>query len=378
MKAILLYDYMQVAGGAERVTLTLARALPDFQTVVSRNYDDAQPLLAEAAAHVTQLGDGWTRWMTRIPEAAFNFRWRARCVEDAQTVLYSGFYAPLAVHRQKSGLRVYYCHTIPRFAYDLYSTSRTGFPWVLRGLFGCFAAAVRWQYQKAVRKMDVVLVNSDNVRKRLQHYLGVQAQVVYPPVATSRFKWAGDVGYYLSVARLTPNKRVGVIVQAFLRMPERRLVVASGGPELAHLQAMAAGAPNITFVGWQTEDALRDLVAKAHAAIYLPVDEDFGMSPVECMAAGKPVIGVAEGGLLETVVHGQTGVLIQGEPTPDKLCAAVQELELLDSAPMRSACEVRAAQFDETHFVDAIKQHLTPAADKRMGDKDALPSRQGQ
>ncbi len=358
---LILYDYFQVAGGAERVTLTLALALPEFRTIVSRRYADAEPLLAGTQVSVAQLGNRVTRWLTRIPEAGFNFRFRAHCVELAQTVLYSGFYAPLAVHRQRSGLRVYYCHTIPRFAYDLYSDSRDRYPWILRGLFAAFAALVRWQYQRAVSKMDLVLVNSDNVKKRLKHFLGIDAQVVYPPVATTHFRWAGDGGYYLSMARLTANKRVDVIVQAFLTIPERRLVVASGGPELARLQALAAGASNIEFVGWQTEEDLREWVNNAHAAIYLPVDEDFGMSPVECMAAGKPVIGVAEGGLLETVVHGQTGLLIQGAPTADRLRAAVIELESLDPASMRSACEARAALFDEAFFVDAMKQRLEAA-----------------
>lgn len=354
-----LYDYMQVAGGAERVTLTIANAFPEFQAVVSRTYSDAAPLLAGNSVPIKQLGNGFTRWMTRIPEAAFNFRFRARFVEQAQTVLYSGFYAPLAVHLQKTGLRVYYCHTIPRFAYDLYSVSRAGYPWVFRGLFGCFAAIVRWQYQRAIRKMDLVLVNSENVKKRLKHFLNVDAQVVYPPVATDQFKWAGDGGYYLSIARLAPNKRVDIIVQSFLGMPQRRLIVASGGAELEKLQTMAAGAPNIEFIGWQTEESLRQWVANAHAAIYLPVDEDFGMSPVECMAAGKAVIGVAEGGLLETVVHGQTGFLIVGQPTPETVQTAVDALEKLDVASMRSRCEARAAQFNEACFVTAIQWHLT-------------------
>ena len=355
---LLLYDYLQVAGGAERVTLTLAAALPDFQCVVSRTYPEGQPLLQKSEATVAQLGNGWTRVLTRIPEAMFNFRVRAKWVDDAEVVLYSGFYAPLAVHRQKSGLRVYYCHTIPRFAYDLYDASRQSFPWPLRGLFGLFAAALRWQYGRAIRRMDVVLVNSENVRQRLKHYLGVHAQVVYPPVDTASFKWMADEGYYLSVARLTANKRVDVIVDAFLRMPGKRLVVLSGGPELSRLKALARGATNIQFGGWQTEESLRQWVGNAHAAIYLPVDEDFGMSPVECMAAGKPVIGVAEGGVLETVVPGETGVLIHGQPTAEKLIAAMDELTSLGPATMRAACEDRAKQFDAAFFIQKMKAHL--------------------
>jgi glycosyltransferase involved in cell wall biosynthesis len=339
--------------------------LPDFQLVVNRIYADAEPLLVGVNANIFQLGNRYTHWLTRIPEAMFNFRFRAHCVVPASLVVYSGFYAPLSVHRQKTGLRVYYCHTLPRFAYDLYAMSRAGMPWAARWAFGLFAAALRWQYRRAISRMDVVLVNSENVRKRLKYYLGLDAKVVYPPVDTQDFKWNGDDGYYLSVARLTPNKRVDVVVQAFMRMPGRRLVVLSGGPELERLRAMAEGSSNIQFEGWQTEDALRNWIARAHAAIYLPVDEDFGMSPVECMAAGKPVIGVAEGGLLETIVHGQTGVLINGQPTPEKLMDAVDELESLNPTSMRRACETRAVAFDEAVFIETMQQILNEC-DQRL------------
>lgn len=355
---LVLYDYLQVAGGAERVTLALATGLPDFQCVVNRIYADASPLLEGSEVKVAQLGNCWTRLLTRITEAMFNFRLRARCVEHAHVVLYSGFYAPLAVHGQLGGRRVYYCHTIPRFAYDLYDASRQGLPWLLRGLFGLFVSFVRWQYRGAVRQMDTVLVNSENVKNRLKQYLGVDAQVVHPPVETTTFKWIADEGYYLSVARLTPNKRVDVIVDAFVRMPDRQLVVLSGGPELQRLEAMALGASNIRFVGWQSEESLRQWVGKARAAIYLPVDEDFGMSPVECMAAGKPVIGVAEGGLLETVLDDQTGVLIEGVPTPGKLIDAIDRLASLNSEAVRRACEERAAQFDTAIFIEKMKSIL--------------------
>jgi len=90
------------------------------------------------------------------------------------------------------------------------------------------------------------------------------------------------------------------------------------------------------------------------------VDEDFGTSPVEAMAAGKPVIGVAQGGLLETVVDGQTGCLIKGELTPEKIIAAVDALEALSPPTMRSACESRSVQFDEAVFTQKITQHLGP------------------
>ncbi len=347
---------MQVAGGAERVTLLVTQRFPVFQPVVSRVYADAAPLVGASGVEVHALADNKTRWLGRIPEAVWCFWSRGQFVRAASVVVYSGFYAPLAVRHQKQGRKVYYCHTIPRFAYDLYDVEKARFPWYLRGLYALGMACFRRLYARAIGRMDVLLVNSANVQHRLQRYLGLNAQVLYPPVATQLFRWLADDGYYLSVARLTANKRVDVAVRAFAAMPHRRLVVMSGGPELAGLQQLAAGAPNIEFVGWQTEEDMLRWIGRCRAVVYLPVDEDFGMSPVEAMAAGKPVLGVAEGGLLETVLHGETGVLIEGSPTPEKMVAAVDALEAMDNSALRAACEARAKLFDESVFFERLSK----------------------
>jgi glycosyltransferase involved in cell wall biosynthesis len=357
-----LYDYLQVAGGAERVTLTLAQALPDYQVIVSRVYPDSAPLLTESPSDVVQLGTPLTRLLWRIPEAIFNFKFRSRGMAEAQSVLYSGFYAPMAVHQQRHGRRIYYCHSIPRFAYDLYQPSRARFPLPIRWIYDIAAAWLRREYRRAILRMDVVLVNSENVRRRLREHVGIEAEVVFPPVATKRFSWRSNGDTYLSLARLTSNKRVDVIVKAFLEMPQRRLIVLSGGPELGRLKALAAEASNIEFAGWQSEEDLSDCIGRARAAIYLPIDEDFGLSPVEAMAAGKPVIGVAEGGLLETVVDGETGVLIQGELTSAKVIEAVARLETLGPEALRGACERRAALFDESVFIRRMRDMLQSAS----------------
>lgn len=353
-----LYDFMQVAGGAERVTLQMAQRFPVLRPVVSRVYVDAAPMVDVSGVYVHTLADKRARWLGRIPEAVWCFWSRGQLVRDASVVVYSGFYAPLAVRHQKQGRRVYYCHTIPRFAYDLYELEKARFPWYLRGVYAVGMACYRYMYKRAINRMDVLLVNSENVRRRMQRYLGWEAQVLYPPVATQRFRWMADDGYYLSVARLTANKRVDVAVKAFAAMPQRRLVVMSGGPELAKLQQLAAGTPNIEFVGWQSEEDMFRLIGRCRAVVYLPIDEDFGMSPVEAMAAGKPVLGVAEGGLVETVLHGETGVLIEGDPTPEKLVAAVNALEAMNSFELRIACEARAKLFDESLFFERLSEVL--------------------
>lgn len=345
---------MQVSGGAERVTLWFGQNLKSLKIVVSRIYPDAVPLLAASGVPVIELGNTWSKKLSRIFEAVWCFTCRGKLLHKASIVLYSGFYAPLAVKWQKRGLKIYYCHTIPRFAYDLYITSKKSLPWPLQGMFAVAMILYRWQYEKAIAQMDVFIVNSENVRRRVQRHIGLNTNVIHPPVVTTNFKFLGDKDYYLSTARLTSNKRVDIVVRAFCRMPERRLVVMSGGPELPHLKKLASGSKNIEFIGWQSEDQLRQWVGYSRAVIYIPLDEDFGMSPVEAMAAGKPVIGVAEGGLLETIIDGVTGILIEGQPTPDKVITAVQSLEATGANTMRSACENRAAAFDEKTFCEKI------------------------
>lgn len=354
----ILYDYLQVAGGAERLLLELARALPDYRLVVSRVYPGAKSIGAFGQVQVHSLGTPSTRLLGRIPEAIWNFRHATRFLEEADVVLYSGFYAPFSVHRQKRGRRLYYCFTPPRFSYDLREFYLRSLPAPARPLASGFFDYIRRNFEKSVSSMDTVIADSGNVRGRLQRNLGIDAQVVYPPIDTSRFRWIESGGYYLSLARLAAYKRVDVIVRAFLEMPDRRLVVASGGPEEGRLRALAAGARNITFTGWTTDEQMRELVGRARAAIYLPQDEDFGMSPVEAMAAGKPVIGVAEGGLLETVVDGQTGVLLPPPPSLEALVQAVTALDARRAGEMRDACQARAAQFSTAHFLERMQALL--------------------
>ena len=353
----ILYDYLQVAGGAERLTLTLAEALPEFQLVVSRVYADAQAL-SLGALSPRCLGSGVTRWMGRIPEALWQFRTATRFLRHAEAVIYSGFYAPLATRNQLTGRKIYYCHTPPRYAYDLATVYRNTIPILWRPVFDAGICWLRHEYEQALAGMDAVIANSFNVQRRLKQYLGIEAQVIHPPIDIARFRWLGAGDFFVSLARLTKPKRVDRIVQAFLRMPDQKLVVVSGGPELDNLRCLAAGARNIHFTGWQSEMQLQEWIGNARAAIYLPVDEDFGMSPVEAMAAGKPVIGVAQGGLLETILDGQTGILLPAEPVVDQLITAIRQLTAQLALAMRPACEARARLFSRDIFINQMRLML--------------------
>jgi glycosyltransferase involved in cell wall biosynthesis len=352
----LLYDFLQVAGGAERLMLELAHGMPDHRLVVSRVFPEARALEALGGVDVRALGTPLTRPLGPIFEAIHAFRHRTAFLEDAQSVIYSGFYAPFAVHRQRGGRRILYCHTPPRFAYDLRDFFLARYPAPVRPLATAFFDYVKRHYEEAISRMDTIVANSENVRGRLKRFCGVESVVVNPPIDTAGMRWIEAGDYYVSLARLAPYKRVDLVIRAFLAMPEQRLVVASGGPEERRLRALAAGATNISFTGWTGDGEFRDLVGRARAAIYVPQDEDFGMSPVEAMAAGKPVIGVAEGGVLETVVDGETGILLPPSPSVEAVVDAVRRLDGSTALAMRSACESRAARYAAPAFLARMRE----------------------
>lgn len=354
---LLLYDFLHTRGGAERVLHCLHA---HFNAPVCVGYVAAESFgELFARAQLIDLGAGSRLAPLAVARTLHAFSQAGSAVAARYpTRLYSGSYAPLANRGVSGGRSIYYCHTPPRFLYDLRAHYQQSFPVWQRPLLAMLRNWLLPRYEAAVRSMDVVLTNSRNVQHRLQRYLNVDSRVVYPPVEASRFHWRSDQGYFLSTARLEPLKRVDLLVGAFKRMPSQQLVVASGGSEFARLQALAAGARNIRFTGWLEDGALEKLMGEARASIYLPVDEDFGMSPVESMAAGKPVIGVAEGGLLETVLDQQTGILLPPSFGEDELIAAVHSMSADRARAMKAACETQAGQFSTERFLDEIEAVL--------------------
>lgn len=352
---LVLHDYLQVRGGAERLVLTFARRFPEFYLQVASALPDFE---AETFTYVNAgLIGRLAALLPRVPRAILSFAF-ARVSPDIDCVIYSGLYAPLAVEKQKRGKRIYYCHTPPRFAFDREEEYLRRIPVMARPFLRMAIVWYRRAYLRALGRMDTIIVNSENIQRKLQSQTGIDAQVIYPPIDTENFRFLGQEDYYLSVGRLEPNKRVDRIVRAFLEMPDKLLIVASGGTQLEALRALAGTAPNIKFSDWLTEECLVDLVGRSIAAIYIPRDEDFGMSAVEAMAAGKPVIGTDDGGLRETIVHGETGIMLSADPTTDEIISAVRSLTPDAALAMRQACEARAKNFSEVCFIDSFQKLL--------------------
>ena len=357
MKTAVLHDYFENAEGGGRLSLLLAK---EFDADLVYGFKSSNhPFLSEFPPLKDQfpLCKNITIPLLRQFVLSRAFLHKTSFLSRYDRVVYSGSYAPLAIGNSfNNALNIYYCHTPPRFIYDQKEFYFSGIPFFCRPLLKGFMHYMQPYYEDAVAKMDVIVTNSENVRKRIKRFLGHDSIVVYPPCDVDRYSWLGSEGYYLSTARLDPLKRIDLIVEAFLRMSDKKLIVTSGGKELPRLLKLARGHENIMFTGWQDEGQLLELIGNSIATIYIPEDEDFGMSPVESMAAGKPVIGVADGGLCETVISGETGFLVSSTPSVGQIVDAVERMSVQKAQSMRCACENRAKVFRKDVFSNRMRE----------------------
>ena len=346
MRVAVLHDFLDAAGGAERVALGLARHLD--ADLISTNVDpDVIGALGFRDVKVISLGQlpPATPWRHIATSRAFA---RAR-LPGYDRYVFSGNWSVFASRRHHPN--VWYCHTPTRFFYDQREATLARLPFAVRTAARAWTRAHRVFERRAVARCDRILANSRNVQARIRRYYGRTSEVVYPPVETSRFRFDRLGDFWLSVTRLYPEKRVDLQLDVFRSLPEAKLVVVGGhapGDRAEGYVRALDPPPNVTFVGRVSQGDLEGLYARCRGLVATAADEDFGLTPVEAMASGKCVVAVDEGGYRETVVPGKTGFLL-----PPRREAFIETIRGLDDArlgAMRAACVARARAFDAASF----------------------------
>ncbi len=354
IKVAIFHDFMEVPGGGERAMLTLAQAL-DAPIYTARLNPAVPGLLGFPRARVEGLGSPSHRHPWKQIKASFLFSRARRPGYDAYVL--SGNWAHYAAPHHHPNLL--YCHTPPRFFYDLRDRFLGYLPrwkrpaarlWI--GLHG------GWD-RRSIRSVDSVVVNSENVRRRVKRYYGREARVVHPPVPTSRYRFHSLGDFWLSVNRLYPEKRLELQMEIFRRLPRERLLVVGENLPGDHSSGYASTLdppPNVEFRGTVDQEELIHLYATCRGLIATAVDEDFGMTPVEAMASGKATLAVDEGGFRETVQQGATGFLLP--PSPQAFVDAIRKLDQATLEAMRPACEEAARAFDEGRFLEGMREEV--------------------
>lgn len=219
-----------------------------------------------------------------------------------------------------------YCHSPMRYIWDQFHVYRANSGFITRQLMPPMARKLRsWDVASAARP-DCIIANSRHVAKRVEKYWRREAEVIHPPVSVNDFRPVAPEergGFYLWLGELAPYKRPDLAIAAFNKLDRPLFVI--GGPEKAEAALAKKAGSNIRFLGRVDDERLRRYLASCRALIF-PGEEDFGIVPVEAMAAGRPVIAYGKGGALDTVVDGRTGTLFYDQST-EALVDAVERFE---------------------------------------------------
>ncbi|WP_407309883.1 glycosyltransferase [Pseudomonas sp. nanlin1] len=262
-------------------------------------------------------------------------------------------------------LHICYCHSPMRYVWDMYHDYLAGAGRLIRTLFPMVAHWLRVWDRLSADRVDHFIANSGFVAARIRKFYRRDAEVIYPPVNTTEFDPTQERGdFYLCLGQLVAYKRADLAVEAFnqLGLP---LVVVGEGELFERLKTLAK--PNVTLMGRQPFPVIKDLLQRCRGLIF-PGMEDFGIVPVEAMAAGAPVIAYAKGGALETVIHGQTGVLFN-EQSVEALIAAVRRVEDREFDFPAATMRAHAAGFDKAIF----KQKVQAFIDQKLAEPLFVP-----
>ena len=356
MKVAIVHDYIKEYGGAERVLEEFLRIYPNatvYTTVfLPRFLGPHRKRFSEYKIR--------TSFLQYIPFKAklispfrllspFAFKFFNFSDFDLIIVSQTGAYFPNVVDKEKAKL-ICYTHTPPRYLYG-FATARE---WkknpILRVLGGFANHFLRLLDYYASRNVDYFIANSNEVASRIKKFYRREATVIYPPVKV-RFKstiQAKREGwrYYLCGGRLARAKGIDIVVRAFAKSGKKLKVFGKGFAGFdEELKSYATS--NIEFVGEVTDKEKIALMKGARAFIFASYDEDFGITPVEAMSAGTPVIAYRSGGVQETVIEGETGIFFD-ENTPKALAEAIAKFEKLELS--RSAIIKQAQKFSEDRF----------------------------
>lgn len=355
MKVAIFLDYIGAIGGGERVALMLARDLPADIITTDVRWEAVQKL---GYGNVRIRSIGKTVKLPPFKQISASFLFAA-CdfTQEYDFFIFSGNWSHYAARKHHPNL--WYCYTPVRAFYDLREPmiarqSNAG----MRILAASWIKAHRWFDQRSVQNLDQVVAISETVQRRIRDFHGRSSQVIYPPVDTERFEFKEFGDFWLSVNRIYPEKRIDLQFEVFRDLPEERLVVVGGyaeGDHAAKYYEKLAGkiCSNVEMRGAVSEEELMELYDRCKGLICTAVDEDFGLTPIEAMASGKPVVAVNEGGFRETVVHGKTGLLV--EANRDELVRAIKEISK-DPQQYRDTCKKRAADFDTSIFLKNIRK----------------------
>lgn len=359
LKVAIVHDWLTSMGGAEPVVLEISRLFPDAPIYTSVYDKNSATAFADKDVHTTYLQKilpKSVRYKHILWPVLRAFAFRKLDLSEYDVIISSSSAEAKAVSKKSGAIHICYCHTPTRYYWSHYEEFKREFHFgiltpLIRPTIPIFVRWMRKKDLRAAKAVDHFIANSEVTKKRIKQYYGRDSVVVHPPVDTKRFigKNTVDREGYILWGRHVPYKRFDLAIEACNRLGTK-LTVVGDGPDTQRLKKLAG--PTVVFTGRISDEDLEQL-ARSSKGFLFPNEEDFGISAVEALAAGLPVIAYKKGGALDIVEDGVTGIFFENQ-TVDSLIAAIQKRELTEFS--YNTLVQRSKRFDKLLFQTKIRK----------------------
>lgn len=363
LKVAIIHEWLTTHGGSEKVLESLLEIWPDapvFTTVFDPNGQcrvmmEGHKVITSYIQKLPFATKKYRSYLPFMPLAIEQFD-----LSDFDVVISSSHAVAKGVITGPNQLHISYVHSPIRYAWDMQHQYLRGSK-LNNGLPGFISRAIlsyiRIWDSRTANGVDKFVANSNYIAKRIWKVYRRESEVIYPPVDISDFDLCEKkADFYFTASRMVPYKRMDLIVRAFSKMPDKRLIVIGDGPE--YKKIVHESTQNVTFLGYQPRNILREYMQNAKAFIFA-AEEDFGIIPVEAQACGTPVIAFGKGGALETVVDKKTGLFFW-EQSVDSIVNSIMDFEDLqtsfDSHQIRENAEIFSKENFKMNFVKLVER----------------------
>jgi glycosyltransferase involved in cell wall biosynthesis len=361
MRVAIIHDWLTVYAGAEKVLAQMLILYPqaeiftlvDFLPAADREFLGSNKIHTSFIQRMPGAKSSYRSYLPLMPMAVEQFD-----LSGFDLILSSSHAVAKGVLTGPDQLHVCYCHSPIRYAWDLQpqylreSKLEHGLKsWLARMIL----SYVRIWDVRTANGVDQFLANSSFIARRIQKVYGRTSVVVAPPVDVPDVaSLSARRDYYVTASRLVPYKRIDLIIKAFNAMPDKKLVVIGSGPLLTDLRKLAGS--NVDVMGYQPQEVLERYLAEAKAFVFA-AEEDFGIAPVEAQSYGTPVIAYGKGGILDSVIEGQTGLFFPRQD-PESICSAISEFETGNREWSHSLIARHASKFSPAVFRESLRREI--------------------